>query len=282
MPICWVVTHTLGLGLVGGTLATGAMYWLATISTVLYIAFVDGNQAWVTPSRKSLEELAPFARLMGYGLIMVGAEWWAFELIAIAAGTMGHTPVAAQSILMTTDNMLALVLFGLGVATTNRVASLIGRSETQQARLAARASSCIAFVNGCLATTLIMVLRGPIARAFTEDTAVISLAVKVFPWGAAFQVVDSLQAASSGCLRAIGRADIGATVNLFAYYVVALPLGLGTGIWLGWGLHGLWFGLATALAIVGIGECALVNLVSWDKYTDLDKAKAAAEEEVFM
>ncbi|KAJ4421856.1 ethionine resistance protein [Gnomoniopsis sp. IMI 355080] len=272
----------INFGLVGGTLATGTMYWLATILTVLYIAFVDGHQAWAAPTRHVLRDLTPFARLMGYGLTMVGAEWWAFELIAIAAGTMGHTQVAAQSILMTTDSMLALVPFGLGVASTNRVASLIGRGQMQEARLAARASSCIAFANGCLTTTLILALRGQISRAFAEDPAVISLAVSVFPWGAAFQVVDSLQAANSGCLRAIGRADIGATVNLFAYYAVALPLGLGTGIWLDWGLHGLWVGLATALAIVGIGECALVNLVSWDRYTDLDKAKAAAEEEAFI
>lgn len=50
------------------------------------------------------------------------------------------------------------------------------------------------------------------------DADVLALTVAVFPWGAAFQVVDSLQAANSGCLRAMGRADIGAGVNIVAYY----------------------------------------------------------------
>lgn len=38
--------------------------------------------------------------------------------------------------------------------------------------------------------------------------------------------------------------------------------------------------LASALAIVGIGECALVNFIPWEKYVDSGVAEAAPEQRV--
>ncbi|KAF2673055.1 putative multidrug resistance pump [Microthyrium microscopicum] len=245
VPLCWFIVHTLDFGLLGGVVATGSMYWLACFLIFAYICFVDGSQAWMKPSREALRDIGSFARLVGWGLVMVGAEWWAFELIAIAAGAMGSLPMAAQSIMMTVDSIFALIPFGLGVASTNRVANLMGHNRIEQARLAARAASCLAIANGCLTMTVIMLLRRPISRVFSDNSEVVALAAAVFPWGAAFQVVDSLQAANSGCLRALGRADIGATVNIVAYYVFAIPVGIITGFYLELGLHGLWLGVST-------------------------------------
>ena len=54
--------------------------------------------------------------------------------------------------------------------------------------------------------------------AIKSDIEVVNLAIAIFPWGAAFQVVDSLQACNSGCLRGMGRADIAAVFNFVAYY----------------------------------------------------------------
>ena len=37
------------------------------------------------------------------GVIHVGTEWWAFEIVALVAGNLGMIPLAAQSVIMTAD-----------------------------------------------------------------------------------------------------------------------------------------------------------------------------------
>lgn len=51
-----------------------------------------------------------------------------------------------------------------------------------------------------------------------DNPEVVKLAVTVFPWGAAFQISDGMQAVNSGSLRALGRVDVGAAANFVAYY----------------------------------------------------------------
>lgn len=75
VPVCGLVVHKFEFGLVGGVIVTGSMYWLACLLTMAYIAFVDGKQAWTSSLRRVFEDLLPFAKLVGLGIMMVGAEW---------------------------------------------------------------------------------------------------------------------------------------------------------------------------------------------------------------
>ena len=45
--------------------------------------------------------------------------------------------------------------------------------------------------------------------------------------------------------------------------VLAIPCGIALGVKLGWGLHGLWAGLAFALTIAGSVELVLVCFLDW-------------------
>lgn len=44
-----------------------------------------------------------FLRLALPGILMVATEWWAFEIVALAAGRLGRLPLAAQAVVMTAD-----------------------------------------------------------------------------------------------------------------------------------------------------------------------------------
>ena len=96
---------------------------------------------------------------------------------------------------------------------------------------------------------LLSSLRNIIPQLFTDDQDVINLVAKVLPICAAFQLFDSLAANCNGLLRGLGRQEIGGWVNLFCYYVIAMPISLGTAFGLNWGLEGLWTGVALALGL---------------------------------
>jgi len=51
---------------------------------------------------------------------MLCAEWWAFEICALCAGILGHTELAAHTIVQNAIHTCFMIPFGIGVATTNR------------------------------------------------------------------------------------------------------------------------------------------------------------------
>jgi MATE family multidrug resistance protein len=106
-----------------------------------------------------------------------------------------------------------------------------------------------AFIVGIINVTLLSCLRDRIPILFTNDQDVIDLVARVLPLCAAFQLFDALATNCSGLLRGIGKQAVGGWVNLFCYYVIAMPISFGTGFGLQWQLEGLWTGVAIALGL---------------------------------
>jgi MATE family multidrug resistance protein len=74
-----------------------------------------------------------------------------------------------------------------------------------------------------------------------------------------------------------GRQHIGAVFNIFAYYVLALPIGISLAFKTSLGLQGLWIGQVIGLFLVGIGEYLVVCITDWDK--EISRAVERNEEE---
>jgi len=107
---------------------------------------------------------------------------------------------------------------------------------------------------------------------FSDDEAVVALVSKVMPLVASFQIWDGLAGSCGGILRGQGRQHLGAMFNLVAYYILALPMGIGLAFHprINLGLQGLWIGQVVALFLVGLGEYAVVWLgTDWDREVKL-------------
>jgi MATE family multidrug resistance protein len=225
-------------GLTGAPLATGISYWLSFFLLVLYSRFVAGSEAWGGWSRASFQNMGTFARLAALGIVHVGTEWWAFEIVALAASQLGTVPLAAQSVIMTTDQIINTIPFGIGVATSARVGNLLGTRDAKGAAKAPNVAAWLSMIMGLLVLVVLMAVKDFYAKIFNDDVNVIKLTAEVMPYVALFQIADGLNGSCGGSLRGMGRQHIGAVVNLVSYYGGALPLG----IWLafhGWGLTGL-------------------------------------------
>lgn len=203
------------------------------------------------------------------GIVHVGSEWWAFEIVALAAGRLGTIPLAAQSVIMTADQILNTIPFGVGVATSARVGNLLGLRSPSGAARAANTAAWLSMLLGGVVLTVLMGTRNHFAKLFNDDDRVVRLTAEVLPLVALFQIADGLNGSCGGSLRGMGRQHVGALVNLVSYYCGALPLG----VWLafhGWGLQGLWAGQCIALYLVGMLEWAIVALSNWN--VEVDKA----------
>lgn len=183
--------------------------------------------------------------------------------MALAAGRLGEIPLASQSVIMTADQVLNTIPFGVGVAVSARVGNMLGSRNAKGASRSANVGAWLSILLGGLVLAILMGTRNNFAKIFNDDTEVVKLTAEVLPYVALFQIADGLNGSCGGALRGMGRQHIGAAVNLISYYCGALPLG----IWLafhGWGLAGLWVGQCIALYLVGIGEWVIVAWSNWD------------------
>jgi MATE family multidrug resistance protein len=171
------------------------------------------------------------------------------EILTIAAGQLGTAQLAAQSVPVTVTSTSFNIPFPLAIATSTRVANLIGANLGEAARKTAKVAIVAACVVGLFNMTLLVALRRQLPAVFTDDEEVIGIASQVMLVCAVMQIFDALAAVSHGILRGVGRQAIGGYANLFSYYFVALPVSLSTAFALGWKLSGLWAGLVAGLAV---------------------------------
>lgn len=273
----YLFVHSLGMGLLGAPLATGMSYWLSFFLLLLYARFVAGWECWGGFNRQAFHHLGSFARIAAMGIIQVGTEWWAFEIVAIVAGQLGPLQLAVQSVIMTADQVLNTIPFGIGIATSGRVGNLLGAKDARGAARAANIAAVFSMFMGAIVLAILMSTRHNFARLFNDDKEVVKLTATILPYVALFQIADGLSASCGGSLRGMGRQHIGALVNLGAYYCAALPLGIYLAFH-GWKLAGLWVGQCCALYVVGFSQWAIVAFSSWDREVERAFARIRGEE----
>jgi MATE family multidrug resistance protein len=226
----YVFVWRFGWGFVGAPIAVAITDNLLPLVLFLYVYFIDGRQCWGGFSKTALKNWWPMVRLALPGLVMVLAEFLAFEILTLAASWFSGTHLAAQSVLSTITALTFQIPFPISIAASTRVANLIGATLHEPAKMAAKVALVAAVGVGILNVTLLSSLRSYIPRLFTSDQDVQDLVASVLPLCAAFQLFDALAANCNGILRGLGRQEIGGYVNLFAYYAVSKSCFLGSSV----------------------------------------------------
>jgi len=184
--------------------------------------------------------------------LQVLAEWGAFLGAGILIGHFGETSLAAHQIALNTSIAFYMIPMGLAMALTMRVGRARGAGETE--RFAPLIASGWIITLGSLTLTAIACTAGRelIAGFYVDDAEVIALALSLIMIVAISQAVDAFQCVSAGMLRGFEDVKIPAWAAFLAYWVVGLPLGYGLAHYAGWGAIGIWWGLASGLAVAAI------------------------------
>lgn len=275
--LAWRLTSQFGF--IGPALALSATYGIQPILFALIIYYKGiGSATWGSwfAVRKVLDPqgLVAMMRLALPGIFMLGAEYWAYEVIALAAGLISPAALAAQSVILLTMTVTFQLPFGLSIASGNRIGNLLGSGRPDSAQTVVRASLILGLVYGCVINpTILLCLRINDAwgRLFDEADPEVQRLITLLLIPAAFiQPADSLQLVFGGVVRGVGLQEMGAWVNLGSYYLLGLPLALFLAFKWDLGLNGLWIGLAVALYVVA-GAMGLHLWRTLDLRTEADK-----------
>ena len=253
----WVLIHgNLGapaLGVVGAGIATSltrvfllvALVWITMRGRLC-------RDGWVPWTREALR-FEGLVDILRHG-VSVGAQFglevWAFQIATLWAGKLGTVELAAHTIVLNLASLSFMLPLGVSMGAVTRVGNLIG----ERRRFRAQRAAWIAFALGAgimvICAVVFSTLRTLLPAAYTSSPEVQAAAAAVLPIAAAFQIFDGTQVVGCSILRGMGRTVPAALINVLGYYALALPLAFWLTWGAGWGLAGIWWGLALGLLVV--------------------------------
>lgn len=256
---------TYGMGFIGAPTAVVITNTSMAVLLLAYTCFIDGYQCWCGFSTDFFKKWSKMLKLAGPGILMIEAEWLAFEIISLASSRFGTESLAAQSVVTTICVTVYQIPFAISVAGSTRIAWFIGSASHTAATTSTKAVIYIAVAFGITNCTFLSLFSQPIAGLFSKEEAVVKLATKVLLIGAIYQIPDCLACVLGGILRGQGRQYIGGYLNLFSYYVLALPIAYLFGFHYKLELFGLWLGMIAALVFAAACELYFVWNSDWER-----------------
>lgn len=189
--------------------------------------------------------------------LTLGLEVTVFNAAVFLMGLIGTDSLAAHAIAIQIASLTFMVPLGLSQAATVRVGLAYGRGDADGITRAGW--TAFAMGTGFMTLTALVMYAFPHAlvslfldERLPENRPVVPLAVSFLYVAALFQIFDGAQSVGAGMLRGLQDTKVPMIFAGFGYWAV----GMGTAVWLGFGLGwqgiGIWTGLAAGLAIVSV------------------------------
>jgi len=248
------------LGAVGAGLASTAVEY-AMLAALVTIVLADRQfRRYAIFGRFWRADWPMFGQLLRIGVpigITLLLEVGIFSAGAFLMGFFGVTALAAHQIAVQCAAVTFMIPYGLSQATTVRVGLFAGRRDAAGALRAGKAGTASALAVMALMAVMFWLAGGPIASLFLDLSApgapaVAEMAAVYLSIAALFQIVDGAQVAANGALRGLKDTAVPMAIVAVGYWAIAFPLALYLGFELDLRGEGLWWALATGLAVAAV------------------------------
>ena len=247
------------MGAAGCGWATAISMWLGPILIAFYMRRSKELKPFLPPLRfvrpnwPLIREINRVGLPMGLTLFL---EVAVFSVIALMIATLGNTAIASHQIAFNVWDVVYIPLISIGSAMATRIGHAIGAADKPAVILSVRCGTALCLAIAALCLAVLLSVPNLIVRAYTDDTAIMALAVTLIRLGCLFILLDAIQVAASFCLRAFKDTRFPFIAMCIAYWLVTLPLGY----WLGiattddatTGAVGFWRAMIAGIAIAGV------------------------------
>ncbi|MGI8814721.1 MAG: MATE family efflux transporter [Pseudonocardia sp.] len=223
---------------------------IANVTAQVVTAMLFGRALLVERVSLALQPAVLRGQLgMGRDLVLRSLGFQACFLSAAAvAARFGAASVGAHQIVLQLWGFQVMVLDSLAIAAQSLVGSALGAGEAGAARALAWRVTRYGLVLGCGFAVLFAALVGVLPRVFTADPSVLALVPSAWWFFVGLQPVAGVVFALDGVLLGAGDAGFLRTSTLAAAMLGFLPL-IWASLGFGWGLVGIWTGLAAFMII---------------------------------
>ncbi|MEK6346292.1 MAG: MATE family efflux transporter [Burkholderia sp.] len=247
------------LGLTGVACATSGVYLL---SFCAFLAVVRRRPALarhlsLAAWRADRETLVRIAR-MGLPIAATyGSEAAFFTVLTLVIGTLGTEALAAQTVVNQAIYIVFMISVGLSHAASIGISEACARHDYRGARRLGHTGLALG-IGAMLLVALpyllapVQVLAPFLERGAADNARVLQLATGLLSIAALLQVFDCSQNIGVGILRGLGDVKSSLRISIVGYWMIGLPVAWVAGLLLGYGIRGIWCGLAVGLAATAV------------------------------
>ncbi|KAL4594310.1 hypothetical protein ACB092_12G011300 [Castanea dentata] len=174
---------------------------------------------------------------------MVCLEWWSFEGLILLSGLLPNPELETSvlSLCLTITNLQYYIPYGFAATASTRVSNELGAGNAQAAKVTVEAIMVLVVAEMVFLAMILFFCHLVLGYAFSSKKEIVDRIADMGPLLCLSIIMDGLQAVLSGVARGSGWQDIGAYVNLGAYYLVGVPVGVvlafvvhlkGKGLWI--------------------------------------------------
>ncbi len=249
------------LGAVGCGIATAFCFWFMAVSMIIFVQRDKTSKPYnlFLPIFKPKHDEARVVwkdiwRVFRVGL--PGALAMLFEVSLFAASALVLAPlgtiiVAGHQVAMNVAGMLFILPLSISITSTIRVGYCLGAGQRTHARLIAWTAITLGVFLSLLSSIAVLLFRESIALTYTNDAEVVSIALHLLLFAAAFQLVDAIQIVGIGILRGYNDTRVIFIICFIAYWIIGFPLGIILSrtdiLGAAQGAQGFWVGFILAL-----------------------------------
>jgi MATE family multidrug resistance protein len=235
-----------GWGLAGAAAATALAQWIGALVFLGLLLGTRREALGVRLAWPSLRSLVPFLKVGRDLLLRTGSLVGTMTLATAVAARVGTAAVAAHQVAHQLWLFLALVVDALAVAAQALVSKHLGAEDPGAARAVSdRLFQWGLAVGGVLGVGFFL-LRPVLPGFFTDDPATVAALLDVYLFVALLQPLNGLVFVGDGIYMGAEAFPYLAKAMIGTALVAATVLGLV--VPMGWGLTGVWWGIATLMA----------------------------------
>ncbi|MDQ1737321.1 MAG: hypothetical protein QOH56_3572 [Pseudonocardiales bacterium] len=241
-----LLVYPAGLGLAGSAVANVLAQWVGAALCVLAIRqeSVPAVPHWHVMRKQLVVSRDLVLRALAFQA--------AYMTAAGVAGRMGAAQLAAHQVGLQLWEFIALLLDSFAIAAQSLVGAALGSGDVDAARNTAWRVSRYGISAGVVFGALMAAGWYLLPAAFSSDQEVQHQAHILWPWLVALMPLAGVVFALDGVLLGAGDNAFVRTVTLVAALGGYVPLCLAA-LHFGWGLGGVWLGLAVFIAIRFVG-----------------------------
>ncbi|XP_034699560.1 protein DETOXIFICATION 16-like isoform X1 [Vitis riparia] len=265
---CWMLVFKSGLGNKGAALANAISYWINVLLLAIYIRISPScKKTWTGFSMQAFHDVLKFLRLAIPSAVMICLTIWSFEMMVLLSGLLPNPKLETSvlSISLNTSSVIFMIPFGFSGTISIRVSNELGAGRPQAAQLAIYVVLFMVAIEGILVATALILGRNFWGYSYSNEASVVKYVGEMMLLLAISHFFDGIQSVLSGVVRGSGKQKIGALVNLGAYYLVGVPLGVVIAFVYHGGGKGLWTGVIVSLFVQTISLAIVILCTNWEK-----------------
>ncbi|MPV86801.1 MATE family efflux transporter [Ostreibacterium oceani] len=205
-------------------------------------------------SRPALLTIQRFFSLGLPNAVALLLEVGMFAFVVMLSGRMGVTTAAANQIAFNYASLVFMIPLGISMALTARIGRAMAHNDLAKARVIGLSGMGLGALFMVFSILNIVLFGENIARLYSHDTAVLTLAVGLLTIAAIFQIPDAIQVCGAGALRGLEQTKAPMHYAIIGYWLIGMPVALLLAFTLDKGAYGLWLGLAIGLTITATLE----------------------------